>query len=476
MNDLRHSGSISSAEPSMDAKRAPTSDTKRRLTFEFLLTGIVATILIVSTLSAGGYYFVRSWSLQSTASRVAAEMHDKVMARVKTDRVIIEPQVRNALGNALVKVTGVNNIGIYDFNRKLLWSSSESMTLSQRESDQFVYVTQGQKPIVIFDRDFLKFREWPQLFTTRDSNLPALVSLFNADGEQVGVVKVVIDSQRDISEARNFGIGFFAAVLLATLLMFYLLYKNFKKGVQTIERQEGEMNHQIARLSNLLIINKSMQSSIKTASARAVELNEQFLRRTGADLHDGPAQMIGFAAMRLNKLSKEEAVVSLGSEFHTIREALDQSLDEIRGISSGLVLPELESMSFEQCLRKVVALHGTKSDAEVTQFHAKVPDEIALPIKICAYRFVQEGLNNAERHGKAEKCRLSTSFRDEVLEVSLKDNGMGFRKSQLNADGGHLGLVGMKDRIESIGGKFSINSELGVGTTLRFSVDLTEDT
>jgi len=218
-----------------------------------------------------------------------------------------------------------------------------------------------------------------------------------------------------------------------------------------------------------------MQTSIKTASARAVELNEQFLRRVGADLHDGPAQMIGFAAMRLNKISKEDAAKALGHEFHAVREALDESLDEIRGISSGLVLPELASMSFEQCLRKVVLLHSSKSDAEVEQFYSDLPDDIQLPIKICAYRFVQEGLNNAERHGKATKCRLRSDIRDGVLVVSLKDNGMGFRKSQLSTDVGHLGLMGLKDRIESLGGKFNINSELGVGTALKFSVDLGEE-
>lgn len=475
MSGARHSPDANTVTLNSQSDSGRVGGDKRRLTVKFLLSGFIAITLIVCALTVGGYLVVRNLVLQSSADRVANDMHDNVLARVQAQQLLVQPTIREAVGNALLMVSSVEDVALYDVDAKLIWTSAKQVSLSKRESDKFSEFNQGRKQPLVFDHQFLKLANWRQVFSNSERSLSALVPLRDVNGKRIGIAKVLIDSQRDLRDARNFGASLFFAVLLATLLLFFLLYRNFKKGVQTIEKQEKEMNHQIARLSNLLLINKSMQKSMKTASARAVELNEQFLRRTGADLHDGPAQMIGFAAMRLNKLSKEEAVKSLGHEFHGILEALEQSLDEIRGISSGLVLPELASMTFEQCLRKVVLLHGTKSDAEVTQFHAPVPDSIALPIKICAYRFVQEGLSNAERHGKADKCRLRTSFRDGVLEVSLKDNGMGFRKSQLSTDGGHLGLVGMKDRIESIGGKFNINSELGVGTALKFSVDVSDD-
>ena len=129
----------------------------------------------------------------------------------------------------------------------------------------------------------------------------------------------------------------------------------------------------------------------------------------------------------------------------------------------------------EECLRKVVTLHGVKSDAEVAQYYQSLDLPISLPVKICAYRFVQEGLNNAHRHGEAKKCRLSASLRSNELIISLKDNGIGFRKSTLNQNGGHIGLMGLRDRIESLGGQFSINSELGVGTALKLTLSLQDD-
>ena len=258
-------------------------------------------------------------------------------------------------------------------------------------------------------------------------------------------------------------------------MLFSLLYITFLRGIRTIDEQEGILNQQISSLSNLLAINKSMQRSMRTASARAVELNEQFLRRTGADLHDGPAQMIGFSVMRLNQTLEKDESGLIGQEFHAIKQALEESLEEIRGISSGLVLPELETMTLEQCMRKVVLLHTSSHEVEVAEFYPKGDTDIPLPIKICAYRFVQEGLNNASRHGKAERCRLTVDVKNDTLNISLKDNGAGFRKSRLSNDGKHLGLMGLKDRIESLGGKLVINSELGVGTSLKLSLSLGND-
>ena len=126
-------------------------------------------------------------------------------------------------------------------------------------------------------------------------------------------------------------------------------------------------------------------------------------------------------------------------------------------------------------LRKVITLHGAKSEAEASQFYQDLPSDIPLPIQICAYRFLQEGLNNAHRHGSADKCRVSAYLQKGELIISLKDNGVGFRKSALNNDGVHLGLSGLKDRIASLGGSLGINSELGVGTSLKFSIRISED-
>lgn len=457
---------------SITADLEHSSDAKPNLTTRFVATGIIALVIIVLGMTCRGFYVLRSSSVEVEGHRAAMRVSELVeMIGQKATR--FEPGHVSMLGQSFAYLNGIKNTVIYSTDLTPVWPAQRDRMLNSVEKRlSNALLANNVKLETVIDRDFRKIDTWVDGLLGTDHMLPILIKLKDRSGNAFAIARVDYDFKEAIEYARHFGFRVFLFSLICSLLLFLSLYYTFRRGIKTIEQQEEKLNHQISRLSNLLNDNKSLQKSMKTASARAVELNEQFLRRVGADLHDGPAQMIGFAVLRLNQVSKQEPAKHFGHEFHAVREALDESLEEIRGISSGLVLPELEKMSLEECLRKVVTLHGAKSKAEVTQFYQDIPDDIPLPIKICAYRFIQEGLNNAHRHGQAEKCRLSAYAKGDQLVISLKDNGIGFRKSKLTQGGAHLGLVGLKDRVESLGGTFSINSELGIGTALKVNLTL----
>lgn len=456
---------------------------QRNLTLWFVFSGLVATTLIVVLIAASGYYLLRTYGLQSKVDAVSLEIENLRLPNF--EQPVVPPGVDTriptvarlvpVLGTKIQELKYVESVALFGRNGERLWQSQPGISLAPSERIDYRDIYSGVRKQKIYDLNFLEADSWVAVLVGVSSKVATLVRVQPPNSDLVLIAKLKLDFQAEIEGARDFGLRMFMFVMLGNLILFFILYYYFRNGVKTIEQQEEKLNQQISRLSNLLTINKNMQQSMKTASARAVELNEQFLRRVGADLHDGPAQMIGYAVLRLNQISQKEIAKEFGHEFHAIREALDESLDEIRGISSGLVLPELESMSLEQCLRKVVALHGVQSNSEVAQYYTDIDSHIPLPIKIMAYRFVQEGLNNSHRHGQAEKCRITAQVKEGVLHLSLKDNGMGFRVSQLNTKGGHLGLLGLKDRVESLGGKFSINSELGIGTALKVSISLLDD-
>lgn len=461
---------------------------KRSLNRRFVIAGLLGIFLIVTALTAGGYYRLQKNSLAEMSSRVAGEMQQLVIRYSQMpDQALAESNAETTagldqtsekikrLGTAMTGITGVASVSLFDASYSRVWNSGTTQALSseQRAAAQKLLRGQGRSYRVV-SHDLLSGQSWWQAITRAYPLTELLVVVRQADGTPL-LGRVMVDHRAELGIAQTMAVRLLLFLAASTLVLFYLLYYIFQRGIQTINEQEDRLNDQIARLSNLLSANKELQKSMKTASSRAVELNEQFLRRVGADLHDGPAQMIGFAVLRLAQISKHEAAQDLGHEFHAVKDALNESLEEIRGISSGLVLPQLEQMSLEQCLRKVVLLHSAKSDTEVAQYYQDLPDDIPLPIKITAYRFIQEALNNSHRHGQAKKCRLNAFVKDDVLHLSLKDNGVGFRLSSLSTSGGHLGLMGLKDRIESLGGKFNINSELGVGTALRLSISLDDD-
>jgi len=453
-----------------------SSDTKNNnLTTRFVVTGVIAIIIIVSIMTLRGYYVLRSTGVENEGHRVAVKVSELVgMLNDNVDKIEGRHVVR--IGESFKHLNAVESATIFMLNLKPFWPRTSGPSLNAAEKRVVTeLLSDPNLDEQVVDLNFRSLDSWIDGPLVRTKVLPVFIKLKGPDGKVFSIARIDYNFEDALNYARFFGFRVLVFTLLCSIILFLALYYTFRHGIKTIEQQEKKLNHQISRLSNLLSLNKLMQQSMKTASARAVELNEQFLRRVGADLHDGPAQMIGFAVMRLHQVSKQEAAKMFGHEFHAVKEALDSSLEEIRGISSGLVLPELENLSLEECLRKVVTLDGAKSNAEVAQYYQELPRDIPLPVKICAYRFIQEGLNNAHRHGDATKCRLSAYVKNQELVISLKDNGIGFRKSKLKEGGPHLGLVGLKDRIKSIGGSFSINSELGVGTALKLTISLVDD-
>ena len=447
----------------------------KNLTIKFVVTSCLLISFLAAVVFFAGYYLVRSYNLQLSALITQKCLQNSIYTHLDDDALNQTESGLIELGTAFKKNAGAKAVVLFNKEGVIVWSSGQSSLLNLSPMEPSIlsalpFDFYKNKDVITLNQDFSQFKSWSNILTGDYPLFTQQVSVFSKSGNVIGTARLAVDVKSFLSNALFIAIVLFVLVCISCLLVFYRFYKSLKKVIKTIDKQEKILNENVKNLSDLLDVNQTMRSNIQTASARAVELNEQFLRRVGADLHDGPAQMIGYANLRLSKVAQTDVAKGFGQEFTSIRKALEESLDEIRGISSGLVLPELETMTLEQCMRKVISIHSVKSDAKITQTYSEIPDDVPLPIKICAYRFVQEGLNNAERHGSAKKCRLNVRYRRGSLHVSVKDNGVGFRTSALRNDSVHLGLVGLKDRIESIGGTFQINSELGVGTAIKFTV------
>ena len=446
----------------------------RYLTFKYVCVWMLLMILSTVFVCLASYSLFRSQGIHSALHEMRVSVPPATYSSdLEQTELEYKPYTRAFMHfSEMPEIVGTS---LFTKNGSFIVSSKLRQNLDRKEVSQSRKLFNGWEDYYINDAKIYERRFWTGTFKSADHVVPVMLPILYTDEVVNSVAKVAIDFSDHIERAKRYALFVFAIALLMNLISFGVLYRRFKSNVVTIKRKSKEVTAQVGSLSDLLDSNKDVQRTMKTASSRAVELNEQFLRRTGADLHDGPAQLIGYAMLRINEISNKEAVRSLSHEFHAVKEALETSLDEIRGISSGLVLPELETLSLEESLSKVVVLHTTKSECKVKEYYKDLPKDMPLPIKICAYRFVQEGLNNAERHGQAKNCRVTANVTNGVLNISLKDDGMGFRKSILEERSGQLGLIGLKDRVESLGGTFSVNSELGVGTAIKLSIELVND-
>jgi signal transduction histidine kinase len=211
---------------------------------------------------------------------------------------------------------------------------------------------------------------------------------------------------------------------------------------------------------------------LQHANATVAAANEQFLRRIGADLHDGPAQLLSYTLLRLHKFAPLVQKVGTEKERHElllIRDSLNDTLREVRNISEGLALPELGPISLREVIELAISTHERLTTTRVARVLADLPEDTPQALKICVYRFVQEGLTNAFRHaggvGQTVAARGACQ-----LEVRVSDSGSGLPAE--GQAGGGLGLAGLRARIEAIGGNLEISSTRGRGTHLAASFDL----
>jgi signal transduction histidine kinase len=251
-------------------------------------------------------------------------------------------------------------------------------------------------------------------------------------------------------------------------------------GNQTIERQRQELQEKVIALGKLLEQNELLRSRLVLAATRSTTLNERFLRRLSAELHDGPAQDLGFALLKLDgdqlhaiaQNTTLEQQVRYNKELEAIQTSIARALGEMRAIATGVSLPELEQLSLKETLLRVINAHKRRSQTDVEFVLEETPEELPLPVKITLYRLVQESLTNAFKHagGRGQKVRLYRQ--NDQLQLEVSDAGDGFEMNASLEQSEGLGLLGMRERVESVGGNFEVESQLGVGTKIKITLPL----
>jgi signal transduction histidine kinase len=156
----------------------------------------------------------------------------------------------------------------------------------------------------------------------------------------------------------------------------------------------------------------------------------------------------------------------LHTDLHAIHTTLASALAELRSISLGLNLPEIDSLSSREIAARAVRDFERKTGTTVRLMSSGNDATcLALPVKITLYRLVQESLTNGFRHGGGATQCVSIAIADDHLTVTIKDNGKGFDVRTVNIVG-HVGLEGMRERVEILGGTFHLRSTIGQGTDI----------
>ncbi|MDR9763815.1 sensor histidine kinase [Rhizobium redzepovicii] len=315
----------------------------------------------------------------------------------------------------------------------------------------------------------------PESETERALGKP-LMEIYNPvlqpwSGQAVAVIEFYETAEGLGDSLANARLRSWAAVAALTAIFFLVLAVLVFRVSRTIEAQRKDLKERVNDLSALLAENRGLQRRLQRASQRVAALNETYLRSIGADLHDGPAQHIAYASLRLDSdmlINASTPPEAREKELAWIRSSLAEAMTEIRNICSGLVLPQIEKSSISEIVTRVVEAHQHKTETRVETIIDDDGPEPAPAVKICIYRFVQEALNNAYRHGGGIQQTVSAASHNGHVHVEVSDRGDGFDPMEVRPTS--LGLVGLRERIDSLGGSFDVKTGEG-GTTVTMTFE-----
>jgi PAS domain S-box-containing protein len=199
---------------------------------------------------------------------------------------------------------------------------------------------------------------------------------------------------------------------------------------------------------------------------------EDEAKRIAHALHDGAGQLLASVYIALEGIARD-LPPSAGPRLKEVRTLLDQIEVQLRRLSHELrptilddlgLIPALEFLS--EGVSKRTKLQVTVAGAPIGRF--------AAPVEMALYRIVQEALNNATRHAQASRATVQLEQNGHLIRCLISDDGIGFDVPAVLSRKGRtgLGLIGIRERLNAIGGAYRIISAPGQGTTLQVEITL----
>lgn len=212
----------------------------------------------------------------------------------------------------------------------------------------------------------------------------------------------------------------------------------------------------------------------KKFTEQLIQSQEQERRRIAAELHDGLGQQILVIKNRVELAQKQvENAGLLREQLDEILQSAVVSISDVRSISHGLRPVHLEKFGLTDSLNNMCEQLQESSGIEWSFYFDDIDGYISEDKEINFYRVIQESINNILKHSSADEASVVVKKIGKEIRGSIWDNGVGFDMKK-EGDFQGLGFIGMRERIESLGGSISINSEAGSGTSIKIIVPFSQ--
>ncbi len=434
-----------------------------------------AAVLLPATLAIGGFVAGRiEDAVARNSAQSTALFMDSVIAPISQEFALsqeLSPGARRALEEIFSNTPigeRVVSFKFWDGEGRVVWSDNEALAGQVFGLNDDLRRAWAGEVVASFDA-----LGDPEDAAEQATGLPLLEIYAPVrevwSGRVIAVAEfyeVAPDLARDLRAAR---LEAWAAVAAMTLGLGGVLHLIVLGGSRTIEAQRAALDARLRELRQLSARNEELRLRVQAAAARAAAQADRTLRRIGADLHDGPAQHLAYAALRLDALRESLADRPEAGDLGRVAQAVQDAMTEVRALSRGLQLPDIAGKPVLDILHDAAEAHEARTGHSVAVV-ATCPAEPTLGAgaRACLYRFLQEGLANASRHAGGAALEVELACTPRELRLAVRDRGPGLPPQRRD---GAMGLAGLRDRVESLGGTFLLRDRPGGGTEIAMTLE-----
>ena len=245
--------------------------------------------------------------------------------------------------------------------------------------------------------------------------------------------------------------------VLALLLGTALAWGSIRR-VRRLEKEASSRFEEVAEARQELI----------RLSDRLVTVQEEERRNLSRELHDEVGQAMSAMLVELGRLETAPDNGARREQFALVRRMAESTVEMVRNMALLLRPSMLDDLGLIAALRWLAREVSRRSGLKVKMIADEIEENLSDAHRTCIYRVVQEALNNCARHSRATQARVVVHRDADGLSVTVQDDGIGFQPEK---DKG-MGLLGMEERVDRLGGRFTVESKPGSGTVLRVFLPL----
>jgi signal transduction histidine kinase len=234
-------------------------------------------------------------------------------------------------------------------------------------------------------------------------------------------------------------------------------------------RREVSLRESRARYRSLYQRMRTHRQQARDLTAALIRAREEEAKRIAHQLHDEAGQITSAFCLRLQEL-EEQMPSQHRRRLRGLRTLVLGFEDRLRGLSHELRPTILDDLGLAPAVGFLAKAFSSRTGLAVEVRGNLGSPRFDPPIETALYRVLQEAFANVARHARARRVVVDFRRRDEALRCSITDDGAGFAAGPGTRGEGGLGLLGIRERLDALGGRLLVRSAPGHGTTLIVTV------